>query len=161
MSLQEGTSIRMRDVMDSLENLFSDVIADVSRECNLDNPNRDKMRVLVTSSHFKKPLSTRLVTLNEQKPTLILSEISKVLQSDEEISLDSSFGVDVVTVKSPAGSGYFKVLNYSRHTKIKRCIIKIKNLSDDLCCERALVTGREIALKGPKADINYVCKLST
>ena len=152
VSLQEGTSIRMRDVMDSLENLFSDVIADVSRECNLDNPNRDKMRVLVTSSHLKIPLSTRLVTLNEQKPTLILSEISKVLQSDEEISLDSSFGVDVVAVKSPAGSGYFKVLNYSQHTKVKRCIIKIKNLSDDLCCARALVTGREIALKGPKVE---------
>lgn len=130
----------MQDAMNTLENLFSEVITDISQKCNLDNPKKDRMRILVTSDQLKKPLSTRLVTIDEQKPSLILSEISKVLQSDEEISLDSSFDIEVVAVKFPSGSGYFKVLNYSKHTKLKRSIIKIKN-SDDLCTARALSVG--------------------
>ena len=35
--------VRMKDVMNSLENLFSDVISDVKNQCNLSNPSRDRM----------------------------------------------------------------------------------------------------------------------
>ena len=77
----------MKDAMNSLENLFSNVITEISQKCNLENPKKDRMRILVTSDNFKKPLSTRLVPLETQHPSLILSEISKVLQSEEEISL--------------------------------------------------------------------------
>ena len=148
VSLEEENNVKMKDAMNSLENLFSDLITDVSNKCNLRN-NNDRMRILVTSDKLKKPLSTRLVKLEEQKPSLILSEIAKVLQSEEDIPLDSSFNVEVVSVRIPSGSGYFKVLNYSKHSKLKRAIITIKN-RDDLCLSWALIVGRAMALNSPK-----------
>ena len=101
VSLEDKENVRIKDAMNTLENLFSNLIEDISSKCNL-NTKKDKMRILVTSDKFKNPLSTRLVTLEEQKPSLILSEISRVLQSDEEIPLDSSFGIEVVSVKFPS-----------------------------------------------------------
>jgi len=108
------------------------------------------MRVMVSADNLKKPLSTRLVPVSEQNPSLILGEIGYVLQSEEELSLDNSFTIDVVALKAPVGSGRFgKVLNYSKHTKIKKSIITIKN-KDQLCCARAIVTGKALADKHVK-----------
>lgn len=137
--------------MNALENLFEKAISEVKKKCKLDNPVRDRMRVMVTSSGFKKPLSTRLVSLKEQSSSLILSEIAKVIQSDEGLRLDESFTIDIVALKSPSGRGKsYKVLNYRKHTKLKKSIITIRN-KDDLCAARAIVTGKAMALNDHRA----------
>jgi len=61
------------------------------------------MRVMVSADNLKKPLSTKLVPVGEQNPSLILNEIERVLQSEEELSLDRSFTIDVVSLKAPTG----------------------------------------------------------
>ena len=106
---------------------------------------------MVTSSGFKKPLSTRLVSLKEQSSSLILSEIAKVLQSDEGIRLDENFTIDIVALKTPTGRGKsYKVLNYRKHTKLKKSIITIRN-KDNLCAACAIVTGKAMALNDHRA----------
>ena len=75
----------------------------------------------------------------------VLGEITKVLQSNEEIPLDQSFTIDIIGVKAPTGSGIsLKVLDYSKDTHIKKSIITIKS-RDNLCCRRALAVGKAIA----------------
>ena len=110
--------------MNALENVFEGIISDVRSECNLNQPKKDKIRIMFTSDTLKKPLSTRLVTVQEQSSSL-MSEISKVLQGEENLQLDESFIVDVVTVGR--GKSSYKVLNYEKHSKLKKSIIKIKN----------------------------------
>ena len=141
----------LKDCMNALDNLFEKAISEVKEKCKLDDATRDKMRVMVTSSGLQKPLSTRLVSLKEQSSSLILSEIAKVLQSDEGIRLDESFKIDIVALKSPTGRGKsYKVLNYGKHTKLKKSIITIRN-KDNLCAARAIVTGKAMALNDHRA----------
>ena len=60
--------------------------------------------------------------------TKILAEVSKVLQSNENIPLDESFTIDVVAVRLPTGSGNpLKVLDYTEDTFVKKSIITISN----------------------------------
>ena len=83
----------------------------------------------------------------------VMSEITKVLQSNENIPLDQSFVIDVVAIKSPTGSGKnstsLKVLDYSKDSIVKKSIITIKN-KDALCCGRAIAVGQALADNHPK-----------
>lgn len=140
----------IKDHLFALENVFDSAIQQVKEKCNLTDTKRDRMRIIVNSNHFKKPLSTRLVRVQEQTASLILNEISKVLQSQEEIPLDESFNIDVLALKMPVGKTRgIKVLDFAKDNKLKKSILTIRN-SDNLCCSRAIVTARELALKGPK-----------
>jgi hypothetical protein len=66
----------------------------------------------------------------------VLGEITKVLQSNEEMPLDQSYTVDIIGPKAPTGSGALKVLDYAKDTRLKKSVITIKT-KDNLCCVRA------------------------
>ena len=105
----------------------------------------DKIRVMVRSSALKAPISTRLIPSAQMTSSKVLGEITKVLQSNEEIPLDQSFTIDIIGVKAPTGSERsLKVLDYSKDTHIRKSIITIKN-KDNLCCGHALAVGKAIA----------------
>ena len=100
---------------------------------------------MIRSSALKAPISTRLIPSAQMTSSKVLGEITKVLQSNEEIPLDQSFTIDIIGVKAPTGSGKsLKVLDYSKDTHVKKSIITIKN-KDNLCCGRALAVGKAIA----------------
>ena len=122
----------------------------MKEQCEFRSPLEDKIRVMVRSSSLKAPISTRLIPSAQMTSNKVLGEITKVLQSNEEIPLDQSFTIDIIGVKAPTGSGRsLKVLDYSKDTHIKKSIITIKN-RDNLCCGRALAVGRAIADNHPK-----------
>ena len=115
-------------------------------------PLEDKIRVMVHSDALKTPISTRLIPSVHMTFNKVLAEITKVLQSNENIPLDQSFIVDVVGIKAPVGSSKnstsLKVLD-SKGSLMKRSIITIRN-SDDLCCGRALAVALPIINNQPK-----------
>ena len=82
----------------------------VKEQCEFRTPLEDKIRVMVRSSALKAPISTRLIPSAQMTSSKLLGEITKVLQSNEEISLDQSFTIDIIGVKAPTGSG--KSLKY-------------------------------------------------
>jgi hypothetical protein len=88
-----------------------------------------------------------MVQMNSDK---VLTEITKVLQSNENIPLDRSFTIDIVAVRQPTGSGNkkngisLKVLDYNKDSLVKKSIITIRN-KDNLCCGRALAVGQALA----------------
>ena len=117
----------------------------VKEQCEFCTPLEDKIRVMVRSSALKAPNSTRLIPSAQMTSSKVLGEITKVLQSNDEIPLDKSFTIDIIGVKAPTGSGRsLKVLDYSKDTHIKKSIITIKN-RDNLCCGCALAVGKAIA----------------
>ena len=122
----------------------------VKEQCEFRTPLEDKIRVMVRSSALKSPISTRLIPSVQMTPNKVLGEITKVLQSNEEIPLDQSFVIDIIGVKAPTGSRKsLKVLDYSKDTLLKKSIITIRN-KDNLCCGRALAVGKALADKHPK-----------
>jgi len=91
--INSNSNTLIEDSISAVENVFSNVISQVKSNCNLNNPERDGMRLMVSANNLIKPLSTRLVQVSEQNPSLILNEIGKVLQSEEELPLDESFTI--------------------------------------------------------------------
>ena len=60
----------------------------VKEQCQFRTPLEDKIRVMVRSSALKAPISTRLIPSAQMTSSKVLGEITKVLQSNEEIPLD-------------------------------------------------------------------------
>ena len=117
----------------------------VKEQCDFRTPLEDKIRVMVRSSALKSPISTRLIPSVQMASNKVLGEITKVLESNEEIPLDQSFTVDIIGVKAPTGSGKsLKVLDYSKDTCLKKSIITIRN-KDNLSCGWALAVGKALA----------------
>ena len=82
---------------------------------------------MVRSSALKSAISTRLIPSVQMTSNKVLGEITKVLESNEEISLDQSFTIDIISLKAPTGSGkYLKVLDYSKDTLLKKSVITIR-----------------------------------
>ena len=125
----------------------------VKKQCDLKTPAEDLLRVMIRSDVLKAPISTRLLPSLQMTAAKVMSEITKVLQSNENIPLDQSFVIDVVAIKSPTGSGKnstsLKVLDYSKDSIVKKSIITIKN-KDALCCGRAIAVGQALADNHPK-----------
>ena len=64
------------DSLDVVENMLKQIINEVKEKCSLTN--KDRMRVMITSTMLHKPISTKLVSVQEQTPQLILTEMEKV-----------------------------------------------------------------------------------
>ena len=157
--LEDETSLantKVKDILNELGALFDNVVDSVKEQCNLDHPNDDKMRVMISSTALKTPISTKLLPSRQITFPRILIEIGKVLQSNDEIPLDRSFTIDVVSIRTPRGSGKvtqktsLKVLDYSKDSKLKRSVITIKNSTDHLCLPRAIVVSIAIIEGHPK-----------
>ena len=135
----------------SIKSFFSHM--HVKKQCDLKTPAEDLLRVMIRLDVLKAPISTRLLPSLQMTAAKVMSEITKVLQSNENIPLDQSFVIDVVAIKSPTGSGKnstsLKVLDYSKDSIVKKSIITIKN-KDVLCCGRAIAVGQALADNHPK-----------
>jgi ferredoxin len=122
----------------------------VKTQCNLQTPLEDKLRVMIKSDALKAPISTRMIPAIQMTSNRVLSEVTKVLQSNENIPLNESFTIDLVAVRQPIGSGKsLKVLDYNKDSLVKKSIITIRN-KDKLCCGRAIAVGQAMADKHPK-----------
>ena len=83
----------------------------------------DLMRICIFSAGLDKPISTTLMLLSELTVEKVLTVIMKVLQSKEEIKLDETFQVDVITLQRDVGTGKRKVTNVEIDSVKKRCVL--------------------------------------
>ena len=67
----------------------------------------------------------------------------KVLQSKEEIKLDKTFQVEVVTLQIDVGPGKRKVTNAEIDRVRKRCISAIPSDNSGLSCTKAIVYAKD------------------
>ena len=81
--------------------------------------------------------------MNQLTSELLLTEIERVLQSNEQFVLDHCVHLNITHVSLPKG-GTGKRCDYvdtERFLKDKRCIIQIQN-KDDMCCARVIITAK-------------------
>jgi hypothetical protein len=91
-----------------------------------------------------------LKTLYQLTSDRILTHLSNVLTSHQELKLDQSFNVDVGVIDMPKG-GRYNVTNVDRSLLQKKSIVEIKN-RDVLCLPRALAVSFVKAHQVPQRE---------
>ena len=81
----------------------------------------------------------------------ILSCVMKVLQSKDEIKLDSGFVADVISIRRDRGAGRRRVVNIDVDRLRKKAILSIPSDEEGLCCAKAIVFAKAHLLKDQRA----------
>ena len=118
--------------------IFDHLIKDVTKGMN---PN-DQVRFVLSSKQLQTPIAMPFCSLEELTTEKVLSQVEKVVQSNEEFRLNDTVNIDVIRVEMPQGSGRLKrtILNIRDYLTKKQCVIPINN-KDNLCLARALVVS--------------------
>ena len=131
--------------------IFHHLIEDVTKGMN---PN-DQVRFVLRSDQLQTPISIPFLPLAELTTERVLSNVEKVVQSNEDFRLNDTVTIDLIHVEMPRGSGRLKrtTLNIRDHLKKKQSVILINN-KDDLCLARALVVSIARIEQDPR--YNYI-----
>ncbi|CAG2203034.1 unnamed protein product [Mytilus edulis] len=126
---------KLTDIVDDLHNVFDDVLDQV-RVGSQDN---SLARLIIEHNGLTDPIVVPLQELNTMDASTVMDEISKVLQSNEELPVDDSFSVTVGRIDIPSGGGRVyitKLTGDDNSLKRKRSIIS--RPSDTMCMPMAI-----------------------
>ena len=126
---------KLMDIVDDLHNVFDDVLSQV-REGSQDN---SLARLIIEHNGLTDPIVVPLQELNTMDASTVMDEISKVLQSNEELPVDDSFSVTVGRIDIPSGGGRVYITNLTGiENSIKRKRSIISRPSDTMCMPMAI-----------------------
>ena len=127
------------DVLTTLKRLFTAIFSDLTRGTK----SEDLVRLTVQSPSLDYPIIIPFLRITELTADRFMSEIERVLQSNEDFTIDESLIFEVTLVDMPSGGAgkRCKFVNTEKFVLDKRSIIQIQN-QDDLCCARAIVTAK-------------------
>ena len=129
----------LREVLNLLDAIFSSILVNITKGMLP----TDQVRFVMHSPQLSYPISLPFMPLRNLTATRIMFEIERVLQSNEQFSLDGSVHVNLIHVAMPSG-GKSKIkrggINLKKRMEKKRCFIQIRN-KDELCLARAIVTA--------------------
>ena len=140
------------DLLESQERthaIFHHLIEDVTADMN---PN-DQVRFILRSQQLQTPISIPFLSLEKLTTEKVLSNIEKVVQSNEEFRLNDTVTIDIIHVEMPQGSGKSKlkrsIPDIREYLKKKGSVITINN-KDDFCLARALAVSIAKIEKDPR-----------
>ena len=129
--------------------IFDHLINDVTQGMNP----TDQVRFVLQSKQLQSPISLPFCSLEELTTEKVLSQVEKVVQSNEEFRLNDEVNIDILRVQMPQGSGKsnLKRTTYDlrEYLKKKQSVICINN-KDDTCLARALVVAIARIEKDPR-----------
>ena len=130
------------NILSTLKKLFSALFSDLTRK----SKPIDLVRITVQSPSLDYPIAIPFLKVTELTADRFMSEVERVLQSNEDFIIDSGLIIDVTLVDMPSGGigKRCKYVNMHKFLQQKKCILQIQN-DDDLCCARAIVTPRQIS----------------
>ena len=128
--------------------IFEHLLKDVTEGMN----STDQVRFVLSSNQLQTPIALPFCPLGELTTEKVLSQVEKVVQSNEEFRLNDTVNIDIIRVEMPKGSGRTKrtTLNIRDHLTKKSSVIPIINNRDNLCLARALVTSIARIEKDPR-----------
>ena len=111
----------------------------------------DQVRLILNSHQLDKSISLPFLQRDRLMPERFLAAVERVVQSNDQFTLDDSVSVNVIHVEMPQGGTGRKrdVVNLESFLRKKDCIVQIKN-KDELCCARAIVVPKAKLDKDPK-----------
>lgn len=111
----------------------------------------DLIRICIQTDELDKPISTTLMSVADLTVEKILTAIMKVLQSKQEIKLDSGFVADIITITRDRGAGRQRVINIEVDRLRKKSIFAIPSDDVGLCCAKAIVYAEAYVKNSRKA----------
>ena len=143
---------------------FEEGLANSIRELIDGLPDHDRIQIYIGSNRLRNSHTSANVSVEQWRDPMgasrqVLSNISNLLNSNENFEMDDTLQLDVTHITMPPpGSGLpkgnrkrhiFGTDNYGDFLKAKRSIIRIMN-DDELCCARAIVVAKAIADDHPQ-----------
>ena len=129
--------------------IFHHLLEDVTEGMN----STDQVRFVLSSNQLQTPISLPFCSLEELTTEKVLSQVEKVVQSNEEFRLNDTVNIDIIRVEMPQGSGRSNVKrqtwNIRDYLGKKGSVITINN-RDNLCLARALVVSIARIEKDPR-----------
>ncbi|MEW8544218.1 MAG: hypothetical protein AB2693_11855, partial [Candidatus Thiodiazotropha sp.] len=130
----------VEDILPALRRLFTSIFQELTKGAKTN----DLVRITVESPSLDYPISIPFLKIPELTADRFMSELERVLQSNEDFTIDESLVIEVTLVDMPDGGVHQKrcaFVNTRQFLLQKQCIIQITN-DDDLCCARAIVTAK-------------------
>ena len=127
-------------LLEQLGNIFDSLVDEMTAGM-ADN---DLVRFVLQSRFLDYPISLPFMPLHELNAERIMGEVQRVLQSNEQVSLQSGMQVHVVHVGMPQGGVASRKRKHygfklSKFLDSKKSVLRIQN-KDSLCLARALLT---------------------
>ena len=131
--------VEIKDVHERLHEVFQHILNDTVGEV----PSRDQVRMVIHSTQLKTPISFPFKPAQALTTERILSEVQRVVQSNQHFRLNDTVDVNVIHVSMPSGGKGSKRtdVNLEKHLEKKRTVVRIQN-KDELCMARALVVAK-------------------
>ena len=138
ISVNDIEERELSNILKILRKLFQSILDNVTQHI----PSTDLVRLSIDNSQLDFPIILPFMRRTDLTVNRVLSEIERVLQSYQEFVLDETFGMELVHVHMPSGSGSKRkpYVNFHRFLDEKKSVLQIRN-SDELCCARAIVTA--------------------
>ena len=143
---------------------FEEGLANSIRDLIVGLPDHDRIQIYIGSNRLRNSHTTANVSVEQWRDPMgasrqVLSNISNLLNSNENFEIDDTLQLDVTHITMPPpGSGLpkgkrkrhiFGTDNYGDFLKAKRSVIRIMN-DDELCCARAIVVAKAIVDDHPQ-----------
>ena len=137
---EEHSGQRLEDIRDGLHRMFERVLEDARYEL----VGNDLGRVVIQHDALHDPIIIPLQRWDQLNADVVLGTIEKVLNSNQNLTVDESMDISIGTVELPKGSGStnrritkIKGKNNSLDLKKKSVVLTIEN-KDQLCMARAI-----------------------
>ena len=124
---------------EQFHNIFNQILVDTVGGV----ASNDQVRMIIHSNQLEYPIAFPFMAPPRLTSERILSELERVIQSNQEFRLNDSVDVNVLDVSMPSGGKGRKRanVNLEKHLEKKKSVIRIQN-NDNLCMARALVVAK-------------------
>ena len=134
--LDEWQGTGLKDIKKDLDLMFRDVI---SRGAH-DFDQNDLARLYINHPKLNHAIIVKPRPLQDLKSDVIMQAIENVLQSEEGLSVDEGFEVQLGVAKIVKGAGRTHMINVNQDRINKTSIVAINN-TDNMCLARAIAVG--------------------
>ncbi|CAG2253327.1 unnamed protein product [Mytilus edulis] len=127
---------KLSDITEDLHGLFDDILDTVRQDSDANS----LARVIIEHNGLTDPIVVSLRELNKMDSSIVMDEISKVLQSNEELPVDDSCTITVGRIDIPSGGGRLRITKLTGENNSlmrKRSIVNIP--STTMCMPMAIV----------------------
>ena len=114
--------------------MFNKLVTDLRNDLQ----NGDLVRVYLNHPILHTPITVSARPVEELTVEDIMTEVEKVLQSEDELKLDEQFEIHVGILRIPRGGRGKYFADRQQNIYCKRSIVQITNTGDNLCFDRAV-----------------------
>ena len=135
LKVQENLMDRkVSDILGELYSMFDNLITDLRNDLE----NGDLVRFYLNHPILNVPIIVSARPIEDLTVEDIMTDVEKVLQSEEELKLDEQFEIHVGILRIPRGGRGKYFINRQENIYRKHSIVEIVNKDDNLCFDRAV-----------------------